>query len=150
MPPLYKSLGYAGVLPFVACTITLFFVTEFSDEAIISLVQLAYGSMILSFLAGVHWAQAINPRNENTNTRRHMIVAMAPTILCLGLFILPVYTQSYEWSLFALAHAFIFTYSLDAVLLNTEDLPEGYLSFRLKVTGIVFVCLLCSAFIVWM
>lgn len=137
--PFYQKLGYAGVLPFIICTIGLLIADQGVLRSVFILTQMAYGGMILSFLGGVHWSHALPKNNE-----RQMILAMIPTIAGLFLFILPVVLQVYSLSLFGMALGFLMLYIMDKRYLNADQLPCGYIAFRRKITMIVFSCLAVS------
>jgi len=52
------ALGIAGLIPFIACTLSLVAVHAIADEIVWRSLQ-AYGAVILSFLGAVHWGAAI-------------------------------------------------------------------------------------------
>ncbi len=141
--PYYQKLGYLGALPFILCVLGLVaFDHEYLRNFFI-LTQMAYGGMILSFLGGVHWAHAL-PRND----RHQMGLAMLPTICGLCLFILPVVLKVYTLSLFGMAIGFLALFIMDKRYLNGDQIPNGYILFRRKITLIVFTCLAVSVAIV--
>ncbi len=137
--PLYQKLGYLGTAPFILCAAGLLATRHDLLSNMFALIALGYGGMILSFLAGVHWAHALPKKNK-----RQMILAMIPTIICLALFVLPVILRVYSISLFLLAFGFLAMYVMDKRYLVADWLPGGYMVFRRKITLIVFFCLLVS------
>ena len=54
LPPGLVALGYAGVLPFVACVLAVALL-EGEGRAFAVRALVAYGAVILSFLGAVHW-----------------------------------------------------------------------------------------------
>lgn len=135
---LYKVLGYKGALPFIALTALLFLVDGHSAE--IALAQLAYASMILSFLAGVHWSHGL-PRNNH----KQVFLAMQPTIGAMFLFVMAIVTNGYGVILLLMAAGFPLVYMMDKKLLEATWLPDGYFDFRRKITILVTICLVLSA-----
>lgn len=137
--PYYQKLGYLGAVPFLLCVLGLLI---FDDEYLRNffvLTQMAYGGMILSFLGGVHWAHALPKKDHN-----QMGLAMLPTIFGLCLFILPVVLKIYTLSLFCMAVGFLALFIMDKRYLNADQLPNGYIEFRRKITLIIFTCLAVS------
>lgn len=53
---LAKILTYSGILPFIACAVYVFFADNipFFQISVMD-VLLAYGAIIASFIAGIHW-----------------------------------------------------------------------------------------------
>ena len=52
--PLAQGLTYAGTLPLIACAIAVWTGWQMGIDAVF--VAVAYGAVIASFLAGIHWA----------------------------------------------------------------------------------------------
>lgn len=53
---LAKILTYSGILPFIACAVYVFFADNIPFFQISAMdVLLAYGAIIASFIAGIHW-----------------------------------------------------------------------------------------------
>ena len=108
---------------------------------ILSFIQLSYGAMILSFLGGVHWGQAI-PRND----QKQMSFAMVPTVAS---FLLMIYTVFFNpiLPLFGMIILFWAVYVADRKLMPLEYIPEGYFTYRRNLTMIVSATLFFSALI---
>ena len=137
--PIY--FGYAGAIPFAVFMLLTFAMDEAQDYQIISIVQLSYGAMILSFLGGIHWGQAI-PRNHS----KQMSFAMVPTIVC---FALMIWTFAIDpvLPLFAMAGLFWVVFEADKRLMPVEFIPEGYFAFRKKLTIVVSTTLVISGLV---
>lgn len=134
---LYKLLGYKGALPFIVIAVLLFVV---EDKTPFALAQMAYASMILSFLGGVHWAHGL-PRDNH----KQVFIAMQPTIFAMFIFVMALATQAYAPMLGLMALLFPLIYIMDQKYLDTDQLPEGYFAFRKNLTLKVSVALLASA-----
>ncbi|MBE0438634.1 MAG: DUF3429 family protein [Gammaproteobacteria bacterium] len=77
---LVLSLGYAGIIPFIAFTFLAFF-TEFHSWAIKA--NLAYGAIILTFLGAIYWGRLLNLDSNNSSEHRKttLIVSIIPSII---------------------------------------------------------------------
>ena len=132
--------GYAGIIPFLL--ITLFMV--FSDMVGQNLksgaiLQVAYAAMILSFLGGAHWGQAI-PRNHEKQIK----FSMLPTIAGFCLFLLAVFGFDFS-ALIGTAGMFYAVYVADKKMMPVDLMPPGFFKFRRNLTFIVIALLLISA-----
>ena len=156
MTPLYKTLGYAGALPFILCALGLLVFHGALGTALLS-VQLIYAGLILSFLGGVHWVHAFPRSSEG-----QMLLAIAPSILALilnslaflslfsGWFSPILQTLICTFTLIIYLFGFIFMYATDLQSLDQEEFPDDYMDFRLKVTILVCAALGVSAMAIWM
>ena len=81
IPKAALALGWAGVLPFAAGAVGLFFVplAGLSREDL-TLPVLGYGAVILSFLGGVRWGAALSIRHEPTQARA-LALAVVPSLV---------------------------------------------------------------------
>lgn len=137
--PVY--LGYLAVLPFFLFLFLSFFTGEVLDKKAVALLQLSYSVMILSFLGGVHWGQAL-PRNHNAQ----LTFSVMPTIACMGLMIWTIFIGA-VFPLFAAGMLFWAVYRADKKYMPTEHIPEGYFQYRKLLTIIVSACLYINAFL---
>lgn len=137
--PLY--FGYAGALPFVLFMLLSFTIDEAKDYKVLSFIQLSYGAMILSFLGGIHWGQAIPSQNQ-----KQLSFAMVPTVAC---FLLMIWTFAVDpvLPLFGMAGLFWLVFSADKKLMPLEYIPEGYFKFRKNLTILVSATLIISALV---
>ena len=62
LPPWMAQLGFAGLIPFVACAGVMLAVPEPDLRHLTGRVLLGYGAVILSFLGGVHWGFVLAAR----------------------------------------------------------------------------------------
>lgn len=135
--PLLRILPYAGTLPFVACALLLLFgVKELPGLGHTSAVALAYGLVIVSFMAGVHWGQFLSGLRPKLNL---LVSSNAVALIAWGsdLMLAPVYECLVFVALFA------FLYWIDTQL----KLDPHYLQTRRYVTLIVCTSLLLIAII---
>ncbi|NCT41225.1 MAG: DUF3429 domain-containing protein [Alphaproteobacteria bacterium] len=137
--PLY--FGYAGALPFVLFMLLSFGMDEARHFQALSFIQLSYGAMILSFLGGVHWGQAIP-----SNNAKQMGFAMVPTIACLALMVWTLVADP-AMPLFAMAGLFWIVFLADKRLMPLGFIPEGYFTFRRNLTMIVSGTLIVSGLV---
>ncbi|MFP4313087.1 MAG: DUF3429 domain-containing protein [Alphaproteobacteria bacterium] len=156
MMPLYKVLGYCGVIPFFVFTLGLYFFDAAIGKYFMAM-QMFYASLIASFLAGIHWAHSFPAHREG-----QMLCAMIPTILSLlmlgaGLVILfggllMMIPSKILLSAFFLIYAlmFITIYIFDWQWLDQTKLPEDYILFRLQITIIVSGLLFLSFGGIWL
>jgi chromate transport protein ChrA len=134
--PVY--FGYAGVIPFIFFMLFTL-VADFDDYKSLTIVQIAYASMIASFLAGVHWGQAIPAQNN-----RQMSFAMIPTIASLFLLIWAILADP-VLPLAGMAGLFWMIYAADKKYMPLDFIPDGYFAYRRNLTIIVSSTLLISA-----
>jgi len=137
--PLY--FGYAGTIPFFLFVLVAFAVNDLSGMKTLSFIQISYGAMILSFLGGVHWGQAI-PRDD----QKQLTFAMIPTIAS---FILMLWAVVFNpvMPLFGMIALFWAVYVADKKLMPLEYIPEGYFTYRRNLTIIVSSTLFLSSVI---
>lgn len=137
-----KILGYLGALPFAALALCL---VLFHHDAIaskmFSVFQLCYAALILCFLSGIHWPLAVRAGNN-----LQLSLSMLPTILSAALLFWG-FTQDPLQPLLVMAALFWGQYFMDKKFVGLDDLPQGYLPFRLKLTAIVSALLVLSFFI---
>lgn len=146
MPSLYKIFGYTGALPFWACAAYLISTEDSGMAIIMTIAQMGYGAMILSFLGGVFWFQGLRDQSKLL-----LSLAMLPTILSAIVTLVFIFLVSgapkapvfFFWiSLtfyFLLPILFIAQLLLEYRWLDRSLVPQGYLCFRKNIT--IIVCL---------
>jgi len=129
-------LGLAGLLPFAAGSLGAW-LTGYPDFVLFINLQMAYGAVILSFLAAVHWGLAL-AREEAGDWRR------------LGLPVLPALTG---WialiipngaGLLLLCLGFAGVFFLDLQARRAGRLPAWYTGLRKLLTAAVLLALAVS------
>jgi hypothetical protein len=84
-----RRLGYAGLLPFLVCSVLYLLVTgDMRQQAGQALV--AYGTIIASFLGALHWSAAILAANREAVAAR-MTFAVTPALLGWLAILLPLH-----------------------------------------------------------
>lgn len=156
MTPLYKVLGYCGVIPFLIFTLGLYVFDETIGKYVMAM-QMMYAGLVVSFLAGIHWSHSFPDSREG-----QMLCAMLPTILSLfmtglGFVILfaglmTMLPSKIILSLFFILYAalFVVIYIFDWQWLDQTRLPEGYIGFRAQITMIVVTFLVLSIGGIWL
>lgn len=139
MKGLYLYFGYAGALPFIALCITAFSVYDPENLKIINTLQMAYASMILSFLAGIHWIVGLQKQDW-----RQIFFSMAPTVTCLFLMLWGL-LFGFTMPLAISAMLFWVIYFMDMQFLPKKAFPEGYFIFRARLTFIVSAVLFLNS-----
>jgi Protein of unknown function (DUF3429) len=118
LSPMALALGCTGVLPFAFAALGLYlgYYQSFALD-----LFLYYGAVILSFLGGIRWAQALNGQLDALD----FVLSIMPSLLaCLSL-LLPS-----RFGLASLALGFIAVAYLDLVL-RPLVAPKGFLKLRL-------------------
>lgn len=130
--------GYAGTAPFILFFLLCFISDSENSQTFISSMHMSYTTMALSFLAGVHWGQAIPSGNM-----RQMKFAM---LLPLAAFALVIWSIIFDPYLPLLAAVGLFwgAYKMDLHLMPLEYIPDGYLKYRFRLTAIVSASLVLS------
>lgn len=155
--PLFKVLGYVGVLPFLLMALgILTFDSDGNFGKYAIAIQVLYAGLIVSFLSGIHWAHAFPRSSEG-----QMLLSMVPSVLSLFLISVAdiilfgnMLSQMPSKILLSLIYL-IFTalywaiYILDWQHLDLEKFPEDYLKFRFKITLIVCAALFTSVVGIW-
>jgi hypothetical protein len=90
LPPIARSLGYAGLLPQI---IALALVMSESEYTFVALAGgFAYAALIFSFLGGVWWGQAVS---SNRGGGGAFVLAILPSLIGLALFM--PWTLGWQW-----------------------------------------------------
>ncbi|MEM7651364.1 MAG: DUF3429 domain-containing protein [Pseudomonadota bacterium] len=137
--PIY--FGYAGALPFVLFMLITLLLNEPKHVQLLSFLQLSYGAMILSFLGGIHWGQAL-PSGNN----KQLSFSMVPTVTCLGLMIW-TFAVDPVLPLFAMAALFWIVFKADQKYMPKDFISAEYFTFRKRLTMIVVSTLIISGLV---
>ena len=155
--PLFKVLGYLGVLPFALSALgVLAFDSDGNLGKYAIAIQILYAGLIVSFLSGIHWAHSFPRSSEG-----QMLLSMIPSVLSLFLIIftdiilfgnmLSLMPSKILLSLIYIIFTGMYwaIYILDWQHLELEKFPEDYLKFRLTITLIVCAALFTSVIGIW-
>ncbi len=126
LPAVYTALGYAGLLPFIACVLGIAILDGVGrDWAARALV--AYGAVILSFLGAVHWGLGL--RASAAVPTRLALVAVLPSVIAWIALLLPV-----RYGLTLLVVGFGGFWLYEHRVLGPQALPAAYLRLRRYLT----------------
>jgi hypothetical protein len=128
-------LGYAGLLPFLACAAILLLGTDPAQSRVAVDVMRFYAAVIASFLGAVHWGVAAT---DPTNRRARLRWGIMPALLAWTLLLLPPF---YAFVGFAALFATILL--VDWRLLPLLD--GSYRQLRVQLSTIVITTLVIAA-----
>ncbi|MGR8920281.1 MAG: DUF3429 domain-containing protein [Gammaproteobacteria bacterium] len=130
-------LGYAGLLPFLGATATLF-LGDAGESAVALYALTIYAAVILSFMGAVHWGAAMQgaaggPLELGLSVVPALVAWAAVTAAPPGL------------ALAILALAFAVLLVADLLAVRASLLPRWYASLRVPLTVVVCACLALAA-----
>jgi hypothetical protein len=134
-------LGGLGVLPFLVLTVAACVAAEWVAIAAIE-AEIAYGAVILSFIAGVHWGFASHFMTDRKAGLAHILLGLSvlPSLVGWVALLLPT-----PWSAVLLGIAFAAILSLDRWALAISFAPSWWMRLRLPLSATVAI-LLCVTF----
>ena len=125
-----KILGYAGLLPFIFIPILIIIGLMDAYLGYIHFVQ--YSAIILSFMGGIHWLDALQNRRKN----HQLFASMLPSIIAwLALVFLD---GSLLLGVLSLAHLGVLIYDKYALALK-KDILIDYIQMRVLLTTVVVI-----------
>jgi len=131
-------LGYAGVIPFVATAVIVFFLYPRAEAQTILAYQIGYGAVILSFLGGIRWALAMLFPEDEALLKR-LAFSVTPALLAwIALFVPPV------WGLALLIVSFWGQAASDSQASRLHEAPLWYGGYRVKLSILVIGALVLS------
>jgi hypothetical protein len=137
MPPLNHRIAqwltYAGTLPLVIATVEMVVGRLPSGDVV--LVASTYGAIIISFLAGIHWACYLF--FAHACPRNFLITSNGVALLAW----LSLLSQQQPWSLLLQAFCFLYLLVLDYKLQQAAVLPQWFYALRRNATVIVVLSL---------
>ena len=142
VPTAAAWLGGAGALPFIAGV-----VLEAAGEPALAAWALqalrAYGAVILSFMAGIHWGLAMADSGTGPGqgaTWARLGLSVTPALVGWLALLVPQAP-----GLVLLAVSFAALLAIDLVSVRRGMAPAWYPRLRWPLTGIVVICLLLAA-----
>lgn len=137
-PTVVVWLGYGGLVPFVALAFAATASTEhgllFSDALI------AYGAVILSFVAALHWGFAMTLDGLDASRRNHAFVwSIVPPLIAW-----PALMLTADIASVVLVAGFLAHYWQDRRLVPSTSLPAWYLPLRGRLTAVALLSLLAA------
>ena len=128
IPASAAALGFSGLIPFLVPAIGLWVVgSSYQFELATALV--AYGAVILSFLGGIRWGEAIT-RNSLLPGWAALILSVIPSLIG-WLALLLHFMVNQTLALILLAVGFIVQYLLDRRATDKGELPPWFGRLRL-------------------
>jgi hypothetical protein len=123
LPQGLAALGYAGLLPFVACVLAI---ALLEGEARAGEVRalVAYGAVILSFLGAVHWGLLLREADA-ASPRVRLAIGVLPSLLAWAALLLPD-RQALALLVVAVGGFWLYEHRVVGAAL----LPTGYLDLR--------------------
>ena len=145
LPELMWSLGYGGLLPFLALSAALMYETSLPglENVRLDWWLAAYAAIILSFLGAVHWGVTLGMLDKlEQRERTHLLLfSVVPGVLTWFALLLPI-----QGALFALAGLVTLVYVADTRLLF-RLLPDDYRKMRRNLTIAVTCSLIASGIV---
>lgn len=136
-PATVRWLGYGGLLPFLGLFAAV--LADPHHRAYWAEAQAAYGAVILSFVAGLHWAFAMTLQSLSEGQRnRALLWSVVPPLVAWLALLLPQLLADV-----LLVTALLTHYWFDRRLVRVaQALPAWYLPLRLRLTAVACLCLL--------
>ena len=131
-----KTLGYAGLIPFVVFSTGTWMTLPLMDNAHAALMT--YAAIILSFMGAIYWGLAMSQNSSHANLQ--LAGSVVPALLGWLALLIPML---YGYGLLALS--FVVLYFADRLAGDKGLVPSWYLPMRLKLTTVVVACLVIAA-----
>jgi hypothetical protein len=136
VPALASWLGYAGLIPFLAMAIWLWF--PYSDHSFpLNDALLAYAAIILSFMGAVHWGLAI-ASGDRVEPLQLVISVLPALIAWFAIFTPPMF----NYSLLILGFAGLCLF--DVRMARIGHAPAWYPKLRIPLTVVVVISLISA------
>ena len=127
-------LGLGGLIPFLAGAVAVWLFEPMAAR-VAQDMQVAYATVILSFLGAVHWGAALS-RPEGAHSWGWMGWSVTPALLAwFSVMMAP------ESALMALMASYLAAFAVDMQAVKKGLLPLWYLSLRRVLTTGAFLCL---------
>jgi hypothetical protein len=133
LPSWSASLGYGGLVPFVACALAML-LPEAGMRDLASRLLVGYGAVILSFLGGVHWGLVL--RTSSPRAPGMLAIGILPSLAGWLTLLLP-----FEKALAAQVAVFGGFWLYEHRILGPDLIPPAYLAMRRWLTLVVIACL---------
>ncbi|MEO1044077.1 MAG: DUF3429 domain-containing protein [Pseudomonadota bacterium] len=124
--PLPLWLGYAGLLPQLACLAAIF--SDSDTQWAAQAVAFGYGALIFSFLGGLWWGLALGRREA---PKWIYAAAVLPSLIALLLWLPWVYGEDWPGpSMIALGGLILASPLIDRAIGQSLVLPNGWMRLR--------------------
>jgi len=130
-----KSLGYAGLIPFIVFSIGSWFQLPFISDS--TYILTAYAAIILSFMGAIHWGIAMSRSDEQNS--RYFIASVIPGLSAWLALLMPQ-----RYTIILLMIGFIALIIYDWYVEKPQRLPGWYIPMRNRLTFVVVMCLIIT------
>ena len=131
-------LGYSGLIPFIAFSLSIFL--DSYRASIWRDALLTYGSVILSFVGALHWAFAMLTKDLSPLTQKQRYAwSVIPALVGWFALLIPPFVAGISLAIFFIVH-----YDQDRRLSKHMLLPAWYLPLRLQLTVVATVAVLIA------
>ncbi len=127
-----KSLGYAGLIPFIVFSIGSWFQLPFISDS--TYILTAYAAIILSFMGAIHWGIAMSSTEDQNG--KYFVASVIPGLSAWLALLLP---QRYAITLLMIGFIALIIY--DWSVEKPQRLPGWYIPMRNRLTLVVIMCL---------
>lgn len=134
LPPWTRTLGHAGLIPFVACAAAMLALPDAETRRLVERTVLGYGAVILSFLGGVHWGLVL--RGGGGRAPAMLAIGVVPALVGWVTLLLP-----FETAVAVQVAAFGGFWLYEHRALGPGILPPAYLGLRRVLTLVVVASL---------
>ena len=133
-----STYGYIGFIPFALLSITPWITGGYIGEAAI-IFQIAYGSIILSFLAGISWGW----RDDQPQQKKNLSVGIIYSLISCSMLIL-IYLNMILFALLISVISFQSFYYFEKSTYDFKYKHEDYQKFRRMLSLLVAISFLIS------
>ena len=133
-----STYGYIGFIPFALLSITPWITGGYIGEAAI-IFQIAYGSIILSFLAGISWGW----RDDQPQQKKNLSIGIIYSLISCSMLIL-IYLNMILFALLMSVISFQSFYYFEKSTYDFKYRHEDYQKFRRMLSLLVAISFLIS------
>ena len=133
-----STYGYIGFIPFALLSITPWITGGYIGEAAI-IFQIAYGSIILSFLAGISWGW----RDDQPQQKKNLSIGIIYSLISCSMLIL-IYLNMILFALLISVISFQSFYFFEKSTYDFKYKHEDYQKFRRMLSLLVAISFLIS------
>ena len=133
-----STYGYIGFIPFALLSITPWITGGYIGEAAI-IFQIAYGSIILSFLAGISWGW----RDDQPEQKKNLSIGIIYSLISCSMLIL-IYLNMILFALLISVISFQSFYFFEKSTYDFKYKHEDYQKFRRMLSLLVAISFLIS------
>ena len=128
-----KSLGYAGLIPFIVFSIGSWFQLPMISDS--TYILTAYAAIILSFMGAIHWGIAMSSSEDQNG--KYFIASVIPGLSAWLALLMPQ-----RYAIILLMVGFIALIIYDWSVEKPQRLPGWYIPKRNRLTLVVVMCLM--------